>query len=152
MPAAGVLDGEDDGDGGGGGHGGDGDVAGGVVERGPDDGCADHGDGHEGDEGAGGGGDAFAAFEAEPEGVVVAENGCHRGEDGDERGFGKAGAWRRRAGTRPLRKSRTKTATPSGLPKVRRTLVAPMLPLPTLRISTPRIFPAMKPNGVAPMM
>ena len=45
-----------------------------------DDEAGERGEGCEGEEDSEGGGDAFAAFEAEPDGVDVAEDGAERGE------------------------------------------------------------------------
>ena len=50
----------------------------------------------------------------------------------------------------PLRASRKKTVYPAFLPTVRRTLVAPGLPLPTSKIQIPCALAIQKPNGNAP--
>ena len=56
-----------------------------------------------------------------------------------------------KAGTNPLSVSRTTTAIPRPGPKVRHTFVAPMLPLPTVRMSTPRNQRTSQyPNGSEP--
>ena len=50
----------------------------------------------------------------------------------------------------PLRKSRKKTKYPAGFPMVLSTLVAPGLPLPTEKISTPFLFAMRTPKGMDP--
>ena len=67
-------------------EGADRDVAGEADGDSPEDEGEDDGDGHERHEAARGGGDAFAAFEVEPEGEVVAEDGGDDGQDGDDSG------------------------------------------------------------------
>ena len=50
----------------------------------------------------------------------------------------------------PLNASSNSTPIPIGLPSTRMALVAPMLPLPTLRMSMPLAFATRKPNGIEP--
>ena len=87
------------------------------------------------------GGDALAAAEAEPDGEHVSEDGGEGGEGLVRRGT----AWRAaddearkrpaRPRRQPLSMSSRKVAAPRPLPPERSTLVAPMLPLPTERMS-----------------
>ena len=44
----------------------------------------------------------------------------------------------------------SRTKMPAGLPRIRNTLVAPMLPLPTVRMSMPARFATRKPVGIEP--
>ena len=55
-------------------------------------------------------------------------------------------------GSKPLQKSSKKQILPAVLPTERVTLVAPILPEPTLRISMPCSLPIMKPNGIDPII
>src|SRR5215475_12700200 len=50
----------------------------------------------------------------------------------------------------PFKASANKTKMPAALPKERNTLVAPMLPLPTVRISRARALATRKPVGMEP--
>lgn len=52
--------------------------------------------------------------------------------------------------TTPFTMSSSITVMPTGLPSVRKTLVAPTLRLPTVRMSMPRARPARYPNGIEP--
>jgi hypothetical protein len=62
-----------------------------------------------------------------------------------------AGNWEaKNTGKKPLAKSRIKVKTAGIRPKARRVLAAPILPLPTLRRSTPMIFPINHPKGMEP--
>src|SRR5262245_52165913 len=54
-------------------------------------------------------------------------------------------------GTAPLAKSSTKTRIPYLRPRTRPTFVAPMLPLPAWKMSTPRARAMRYPNGIAPI-
>jgi hypothetical protein len=53
-------------------------------------------------------------------------------------------------GRKPFSASSISTVRPTFAPSTRNTFVAPMLPLPTLRMSTPRSRAAQYPNGSAP--
>ena len=50
----------------------------------------------------------------------------------------------------PFSTSSTKTGSPQRQPHTRQTFVAPMLPLPCWRMSTPLHFAASRPNGTEP--
>ena len=52
--------------------------------------------------------------------------------------------------TIPLPMSAAMTAMPQPRPRLRKTLAAPRLPLPTVRRSMPRAFPARNANGIEP--
>ena len=69
-------------------HGGQGNVASGEKDGEPDDQATQHGQRGNAEQHPGGGGHAFAAFEAEPEGEHVPEHG---GETGDDGGGGEQG-------------------------------------------------------------
>ena len=56
----------------------------------------------------------------------------------------------RAVGSAPLAASSTSTIRPGATPSTRATLVAPMLPLPRDRMSTPRARATTTPNGIAP--
>ena len=55
-----------------------------------------------------------------------------------------------KTGRNPLSASPISTAIAKPRPSARATLVAPMLPLPTLRRSTPRARATMSPVGIDP--
>ena len=57
----------------------------------------------------------------------------------------------RRTAITPLSTSATSTIAPYLAPRVRRTLVVPILPLPNSRISIPRSFPMTIPEGIEPI-
>ena len=96
------------------------------------------GSGRESDENSKRGGDAFAAFELQPDGVEMAEDGEESGEGGHETGIdagmvaGTCERTARRRGRRrnPLSASSRRVRMARPLAPVRATLVAPMLPLP----------------------
>ena len=52
--------------------------------------------------------------------------------------------------SQPFNASASSTAMPAGLPRMRSTLVAPILPLPTVRMSMPRALATRKPVGMEP--
>jgi len=56
----------------------------------------------------------------------------------------------KKTGTKPFAASISSTAMPGPLPSARITFVAPMLPLPTVRMSMPRALPHRKPVGIEP--
>src|ERR1700722_15927129 len=64
------------------------------------------------------------------------------------------GNWNKRGamytGRKPFAASINNTARPGPFPSARITLVAPILPLPTLRISIPRALAQRKPVGMEP--
>jgi hypothetical protein len=57
---------------------------------------------------------------------------------------------KKKAGTKPFSASRRKAPTPQALPTQRNTLVAPMLPDPVLRRSTPLHLAISRPLGMEP--
>ena len=86
----------------------------------------------------------------------VAEEGGHAGRDREGIGRQSVAGERRRddaasTGNAPLEKSSTNTSTPKRRPSTRPTLVAPMLPLPWRRMSTPRKRATSQPNGTPPI-
>ena len=56
----------------------------------------------------------------------------------------------KKTGKKPLAASSRSTIMPGIFPTLRITFVAPMLPLPTLRMSIPRAFAHKKPVGIDP--